>query len=86
MASDATVFNSNGRLFHIRGVETENVLSPYLLVDGGTCRSLLLAKCNARAGRYASSMSVMHEGVMPRWARNDRSSILYSICCFTWSQ
>ena len=41
------------------------VRSPYLLVDGGTRRSLVLAERNARAGRYASSMSVMYEGAMP---------------------
>ena len=79
MVSDVAVFNLNGRLFHIRGAETENVRSPYLLVDGSTRRSLLLAERNAHAGRYASSMLVMYEGATPRWAQNDSSSILYSI-------
>ena len=42
------VFNLNGRLFNIRGVETENVRSPYLLVDGGTSRLLLAERKRTR--------------------------------------
>ena len=33
-----------GRLFHICGAATENILSPYRLLDGRTHRSLLLVE------------------------------------------
>ena len=46
VSKDGNVFMWRGKLFHIRGAATENNLSPYRLLGGGTHRSLLLAECS----------------------------------------
>ena len=53
------VFISFGSAFHIRGAETEKVLSPYRLRDGGTYKSLFVAEPNTRVARCSWSRLVV---------------------------
>ena len=48
------VFISHGSAFYIRGAETEKVLSPYRLRDGGTYKSLFVDKRNTRVARCST--------------------------------
>ena len=59
------VFNSNGRLFHIRGAETESVRSPYMLVDDGTRRSLLERNAEIFYTRFVSSPDANQASLAP---------------------
>ena len=53
------VFISFRSAVHIRGAETENVLSPCRLRDGGTCKSLFVAERNTRVARCSWSRLVV---------------------------
>ena len=52
-------FISLGSAFHIREAETEKILSPNRLQDGGTYKSLFVAKRITRVTRCAWGRSVM---------------------------
>ena len=52
------VFVSLQSAFHIRGSETEKILSPNRLIDGGTYKSLFVAERQTRVARCLWSRSV----------------------------